>query len=225
MVQKSAHFVRRFSVFYMYLFYRVFAHFVRDCSLRSQNLLPSVADFPFSACIFCLCFRSLRSRYGRSAHNMSVVMTTMEKKQVFPKHLFTDGSFIDCSAPGKRGRRGSLCLLRSTVSAKRKKRRLPHMSKADMCGGVSYARSAGNSLFFTGVLRRRLISGIIRGRSLRRNARKDSVPVIKKMFPGNLRDLKEYFISGLCLISEVLLSEVLYAGRYCFLSLLFSGLS
>ena len=99
------------------------------------------------------------------------------------------------------------------------------MSKADVCGGVSYVRSVVNSLFFTGVLHRRLISGIIRGRVLRRNARRGSVPAVKMMFPGNLRGLKDHFISGLCLISEILLSDVLYAGRYCFLSLLFSGLS
>lgn len=76
-----------------------------------------------------------------------------------------------------------------------------------MCGGVSYVRSAVNSLFFTGVLHRRLISGIIRGRVLRRNARRGSVPAAKMMFPGSRRGLKDYFIPGLCLISEILLSD------------------
>ena len=49
--------------------------FSKICSLRSQifrflhasskNLFASLTDFPFSICIFCLCFRSLRSRYVR----------------------------------------------------------------------------------------------------------------------------------------------------------------
>ena len=59
MFGKSVRFAHRFSVFYMHLLSLL------SLAICSENLFASLTDFPFSTCIFCLCFRSLRSRYVR----------------------------------------------------------------------------------------------------------------------------------------------------------------